>query len=121
MASTEPRRGETSLLSLGATRKGEPGKNRPALVVSVNELSAGVEDELFVVVPLSSSRGPSPLRPQISPAEGIDQQSSATCRGVKAVARGRLLRRIGKARPETLGEIERALAILGIEGRGGGA
>ncbi|MPZ71509.1 MAG: toxin [Actinobacteria bacterium] len=116
MASTEPRRGEIWLVSLGAARKGEPGKNRPAIVVSVDEISAGVEDELFIVVPLSSSRAPSPLRPRVSPAEGIDAQSCAICRGVRAVTRTRLLRPVGKAKPETLSEVERALAmILGIE------
>lgn len=118
MASTEPRRGEIWLVSLGAARKGEPGKTRPALVVSVDEITAGVEDELFVVVPLSSSRSPSSLRPGVSPAEGIDEPSAAICRGVRAVTRGRLLRRIGRANAETLGEVERALAlILGIERR----
>jgi len=118
MASTEPRRGEIWLVSLGAARKGEPGKNRPALVVSVDEVSVGVEDELFVVVPLSSSRAPSPLRPRVSPAEGIEKQSSAICRGIRAVTRTRLLRPIGKAKRETLSEVELALAmILGIEGQ----
>lgn len=116
MASTEPRRGEIWLVSLGAARKGEPGKNRPALVVSVDEVSVGVEDELFVVVPLSSSRAPSPLRPRVSPAEGIEKQSSAICRGIRAVTRMRLP--IGKAKRETLSEVELALAmILGIEGQ----
>lgn len=116
MESTEPRRGEIWLVSLGASRKGEPGKNRPAIVVSVDELSAGVEDELFVVVPLSSSRPPSPLRPEVSPDEGIDDPSAAICRGVRAVARPRLLRPIGKAKPETLSQVERALGmILGID------
>ncbi len=116
MASPEPRRGEIWLVSLGAARKGEPGKNRPALVVSVDEVSAGVEDELVVVVPLSSSRAASPLRPEVSPAEGIDKQSSAICRGIGAVTRTRLLEHIGKADPETLSEVERALAmILGLE------
>lgn len=117
MASTEPRRGEIWLVSLGAGRKGEPGKNRPAIVVSADELSAGLQDEMLVVVPLSSSRAPSPLRPEISPDEGVDSPSAAVCRGVRAVARNRLLRRVGAVRPETLGGVERALAmILGIEG-----
>lgn len=116
MASTEPRRGEIWLVSLGSARKGEPGKNRPAIVVSVDEISAGVEDELFVVVPLSKSRAPSPLRPRVSPAEGIDEPSAAICRGVRAVTRWRLLRPIGRAEAKTLSEVERALAmILGIQ------
>jgi mRNA interferase MazF len=117
MGSAEPRRGEIWLVSLGAARRGEPGKNRPAIVVSVDEILAGVEDELFVVVPVSGSRAASPLRPAVSPAEGIDRQSSAVCRGVRAVTRTRFLRRIGKAKPKTLSEVERALAmILGLEG-----
>jgi mRNA interferase MazF len=117
MASTEqPARGEIWLVSLGAARKGEPGKNRPAIVVSVDELLAGTEHELIVVVPLSASRAPSKLRPKVSPAEGMDPDSAAICRGVRAIARRRFLRRIGLAAPETLAEVETALAtVLGLE------
>jgi mRNA interferase MazF len=116
MASTEPRRGDIWLTSLGAARRGEPGKHRPAIVVSVDEISAGLEDELVVVVPVSSSRVRSPLRPRIAPEEGIDRESVAVCRGVRAVAKRRLLQRLGEAKPETMHEVERALAmILGIE------
>lgn len=117
MESAEPRRGEIWLVSLGAARPGEPGKNRPALIVSVDELLSGAEDELIVVVPMSSSRASSALRPEIAPTEGIDQPSAAICRGVRAVARGRLLLPIGEVEPDTLSEVERALAtILGIDG-----
>ena len=116
MASTEPRRGEVWLVSFGAAKKGEPGKNRPAIVLSVDEINAGVQDELFVVVPLSSSRAPSLLRPVVTSEAGIDESSAAICRGVRAVARTRLLRQIGRARPDTLTEVETALAaILGID------
>jgi mRNA interferase MazF len=118
MASAEPRRGEIWLVSLGAARRGEPGKNRPAIVVSVDEIAAGVEHELFVVVPVSSSRAPSLLRPKVSPDAGIDGESAAICRGVRAVSRSRLLRPIGELRPETMHEVEQALAmILGLHGR----
>jgi mRNA interferase MazF len=116
MASTEPRRGEIWLVSLGAARRGEPGKNRPAIVISVDEIVAGVEHELFVVVPVSSSRAPSLLRPRVSPDEGIDVASAAICRGVRAVSRARLLRPIGRVAPETMREVEAALAaILGLD------
>ncbi len=116
MASPDPHRGEVWLVSLGAARKGEPGKHRPAVVVSVDQLLAGVEDELLVVVPLSSSRAPSPLRPSVSPEEGVDTESLAICRGVRAVTRTRLLRRLGKLKPETLQEVERGLArIFGLD------
>jgi mRNA interferase MazF len=116
MASTEPRRGEIWLASLGAARKGEPGKNRPAIIVSVDEISAGLDDELIVVVPLSSSRAPSPLRPEISADVGIERSSVAVCRGIRAVARKRLLRPVGEAKTKTLREVEQALGmILGLE------
>jgi mRNA interferase MazF len=115
MASPEPRRGEIWLVSLGAARRGEPGKNRPAIVISVDEIVAGAEHELFVVVPVSSSRAPSLLRPRVSPGEGIDGESAAICRGVRAVSRSRLLRPVGRLRSETMREVEAALAaILGL-------
>jgi mRNA interferase MazF len=116
MASAEPRRGEIWLVSLGAARKGEPGKNRPAIVLSVDEIVAGVDHELFVVVPISSSRAPSALRPKVSSQDGVDGESAAICRGIRAVSRSRLLRPIGRLQPETMREVEQALAmILGID------
>lgn len=116
MASTDPRRGEIWLVSLGAAKKGEPGKNRPAIVVSVDEILTGLDEELVVVVPLSSSRAPSLLRPSVSSEEGIDHASVAICRGIRAVARSRLLRHIGHPAAETFAQIEEALAtILGID------
>ena len=121
MDSTEPRRGEIWLVSLGAARKGEPGKNRPAIVISVDEIVAGVEHELFVVVPVSSTRAPSLLRPRVSAGEGVDDESAAICRGVRAVSRSRLLRPIGRLKPETLGAVEQALAtVLGLDRRAHG-
>lgn len=116
MASIEPHRGEIWLVSLGGARRGEPGKNRPAVIVSVDEISMGLEADLFVVVPLSSSRAPSLLRPQVSVEEGVKDTSTAICRGVRAVGRPRLLRPIGQATPATLKQIERALTlILGLD------
>ena len=113
MASADPpRRGEIWLVSLGAARKGEPGKNRPAVVVSADELAAGIEDELIVVVPLSSSRAPSRLRPPVSPAAGIDADSAAIPRAIRAVSRRRLLRRLGKLDATTLAAVDRSLATV---------
>ena len=113
---TNPRRGEIWLVAFGAARKGEPGKNRPAIVVSANELLTGLNGELIVVVPLSSSLKPSRLRPEVLPDEGIDGPSAAICRAIRAVARPRLLRPIGDAKPSTIAQVETALAtILGIE------
>lgn len=116
MASTEPRRGELWLVSLGAARKGEPGKNRPVVVMSVDDINTGVPDELLVVIPVSSSRAPSPLRPDVSTSEGVERSSVAVSRGIRAVARSRFLERLGAVAPDTMANIETALGmILGID------
>jgi mRNA interferase MazF len=88
-----------------------------AFIVSVDEILAGVGDELVVVVPVPSSRSPTRLRPVVSPDDGEDTLSVAVCRSVCAVARTRLLERLGTLAPDTMRQVERALAmILGIEG-----
>jgi mRNA interferase MazF len=113
---TEPHRGELWLVALGAARSGESGKHRPAVVVSVDDVLAGVDDELIVVVPVSSSRTNNALRPHVSPTEGVDAESVAVCRGIRAVARSRLLERLGILAPDSMQRIERGLAlILGLE------
>jgi mRNA interferase MazF len=113
MASPEPRRGEVWLVALGAGRDGEPAKSRPAVVISVDEQNIGsTAADLVVVVPLSSSRAPSPLRPEIPVSAGVDQSSRAICRAVRGLARTRLLRPLGKLTPGPLAEIERALSLI---------
>lgn len=56
MESSEPLRGDIWLASLGAGRRGEPGKNRPAVVISADWIFSVENDELIVIVPLSRSR-----------------------------------------------------------------
>lgn len=111
----EPRRGEIWLVSLGAARPGEPGKNRPGIVVSADELASGSPHDLFVVVPLSKSRAASPLRPVVPGTGEGDDQGVAVCRAIRSVSRPRLLSRLGQVDPETLDEIEFALRLtLGL-------
>lgn len=116
-ASTEPARGQVWLVRLGANEPGEPGKNRPAIIVSVDELRTGSERDLFVVVPISATAGQSDLRPQIAPAgTGVNRTSVAIPRAVRAVSRARLMRPIGSVPSETLEALQHALAvILGLE------
>ncbi len=99
-------------MSFGAATPGEPGKNRPAVVVSVDRIIAGSSFEPIVVVPLSSSSTPSELRPEVRDVEGVDRPSHALPRAVRGVARSRLLRRLGALPPDKLTEIERALTLI---------
>lgn len=112
MESTSPRRGEIWLAALGATRKGEPGNNRPVVVLSADEFLVGIDHELIVVVPLSSSLPPSALRPILSPETGIDNHSAVISRGIRGVARSRLLRPLGKVGAEKMAEIEHAVGLV---------
>lgn len=113
MALTDaPHRGEVWLASFGAARAGEPGKNRPAIVVSVDELTSGADWDLFVVVPVSSSRPAGRLRPVVSEDAGIDRPSVAVCRALRSVSRPRLLRQLGTLDPATLGEVDDAIGLV---------
>lgn len=104
------------MVALGAGRSGEPAKHRPAVVVSVDEILTGLDSELVVVVPVSSSRAPSPLRPSVAPEDGVDTASVAVCRAVRGITRSRLVRPLGALQPETMREVEHALRlVLGIE------
>jgi mRNA interferase MazF len=116
MASTEPRRGQVWLANFGPARPGEPGKNRPAVVMSVDGISTGHDRDLFVLVPFSSTLTESQLRP-IVPAGtgGIDRESVAVPRAIRALARTRLLEPLGDLPDSLLGEVERVLRmILGL-------
>lgn len=85
-------------------------------MVSVDDILAGLESELVVVVPISRSRAQSPLRPRITSTEGVQEDSVAVCRAVRGITKSRLVRPLGKLRPGTMREIERALAmVLGID------
>ncbi|WP_367652438.1 type II toxin-antitoxin system PemK/MazF family toxin [Intrasporangium sp.] len=115
-----PARREVWLVALGAGRTGEPGNTRHAVVVSADELSSGVPEELIVVVPLSSSLAPSPLRVDIATGAGGDQPSRAVCRAIRAVSCSRFVRRIGSIDQASTEQIEVALAlILGLDRRPG--
>lgn len=113
MASTDaPKRGEIWLTALGAAKRDEPGKTRPSVVLTPSELTVGSDREQIVVVPLSASVSPSPLRPVISTASGIDFESRAVPRAVRGVSRSRLIEPIGSVSEDELDAIGSAVAIV---------
>jgi mRNA interferase MazF len=98
------RRGNVFLVSLDPARGGEIQKTRPCVIVSPDELNAHLRT--FIVAPLTTGGHPYPFRVSCR-FEGrsgyvvIDQ--------IRTVDRERLVRRLGKLSPPTLG---RVLAIL---------
>ena len=98
------RRGDVFLVSLDPSRGAEIQKTRPCLIVSPEELNSHLRT--FIVAPLTTGGHPYPFR-ALCKFEGrsgyvvIDQ--------IRTVDRERLVRRLGKVSPSTLG---RVLAIL---------
>jgi mRNA interferase MazF len=105
------------LVRFGAAEPGEPGKNRPAIVVSIDSLSTNSERDLFIVVPTSATAESSWIRPPVAPAEaGVDRASVALPAAIRAVSRARLLRYLGGVEADTLRAVEQALAlVLGLD------
>jgi len=100
----EVRRGDVFLVSLDPARGGEIQKTCPCVIVSPDELNAYLRT--FIVAPLTTGRHPYPFRVlcRFERRVGyvvIDQ--------IRTVDRERLVRRLGKLSPATLGRI---LAIL---------
>lgn len=115
MSSELPERGEIWLTALGAVRAGEPGKTRPAVVLSPSDLLTDSARDLVVVVPLSASVSASPLRPVIDRASGLDQDSVAVTRAIRGIARKRLHSRIGELSSEELRSLDSAVGqTLGL-------
>lgn len=96
------RQGEVWFADLDPTSAREQAGRRPVLVISVDQLGAGAS-ELAIVVPLTTTKRPSPLYVAIEPPEGgVRERCQAMPEMVRSVWRGRLVERWGRARPETL-------------------
>jgi len=98
------RRGDVFLVSLNPARGGEIRKTRPCVVVSPDELNANLRT--FIIVPLTTGGHPYPFR---IPCRFGGQTGYVVIDQIRTVDRERLVRRLGKLSPSTVG---RVLAIL---------
>ena len=117
MASTDvglPQPGDIWLTALGAARVGEPGKTRPAVVVSAAGQHSGSVYDLVAVVPVSATLPPSPVRPAVvaGGGTGLEADSVAVVRAIRAVSPVRLVRYLGRTDDQTLAEIRLVLAVV---------
>jgi mRNA interferase MazF len=117
MASPDrPEAGELWLVRFGAAEVGEPSKNRPALVLSDSSLLSGSVYDLVIVVPVSATMTPALSRPHVAAGDGLDVDSVAVPRAVRAVTLARLLRRLGTAPEPAVDEVRRVLAdLIGLD------
>jgi len=109
-----PRRGEIWLVALGAARKGEIGKTRPALVLSVDGLQAGTPFDLITVIPFStkSRQLPSLIQPTCYAGNGLEYDSAVLCIAPQAIVPSRFLRYLGDVTDELLDEVVQARALI---------
>jgi mRNA interferase MazF len=98
------RRGDVFLVSLNPARGGEIRKTRPCVVVSPDELNAYLRT--FIVAPLTTGGHPFPFR---VPCRFEGRAGYVVVDQIRTVDRERLVRRLGKVSPSTLG---RVLTIL---------
>jgi mRNA interferase MazF len=109
-----PRRGEIYLVKLpGRTSN---GKNRPALIVSMDVRNRLASD--VIVVPLSTNLRPAPTHVELPAGEGgLKETSMAKCEQVTTLDKSFLIRGpfAGTISPFLMREIEKAiLRALGI-------
>ncbi|HEV8643363.1 MAG TPA: type II toxin-antitoxin system PemK/MazF family toxin [Methylomirabilota bacterium] len=98
------RRGEVFLVDLNPTRGGEIRKTRPCVVVSPDELNAHLRT--LIVAPLTTGGHPYPFR---VPCRFGGKAGSVVVDQIRTVDHERLLRRVGRLAPATLGK---TLAVL---------
>ena len=105
MVKTEDiRRGDVFLVSLDPVKGGEIKKTRPCVIVSPDELNAHLRT--YTVAPLTTGGHPYPFR---VPCRFEGRSGYVVIDQIRTVDRERLVRRLGKLAPSTLG---RVLAIL---------
>lgn len=106
-----PRRGEVWLVSLDPTVGHEIKKTRPAVVVTGDVYNR--YNWLVSVMPLTSHDTPEYDQVLVEPPEGgLTQASVSLPDQVRAVDRRRLVRRLGRLKPETLRRIDQSLRTV---------
>ena len=110
----QPRRGEIWLVALGAARKGEIGKTRPALVISVDGLLTGSPYDLITIVPLTTSSRQKLgfLLPSVQAGNGLQYDSVILTTAPRAIVMSRFLRYLGDAPDDVFDQVIEARAYV---------
>ena len=106
------RRGEIYLVSFDPTLGAEIQKTRPALVVQ-NDI-ANRYSPITIVAAITSTVDTRPRPTKVlvkAPEGGLSVDSMVLLNQIRSVDKRRLLKRLGKLRPVTLEDVNRALLI----------
>jgi mRNA interferase MazF len=108
-----PRRGEVYSLRLDTVEGSEQRGSKPAVVVSRDAINQA--SPVIVVCPVTDARHvsrPYPSDVLVKAPEGSLTKDSVVLTGqIRAVAKTRLLVRLGELQPDTMREVEQALRI----------
>ena len=108
-----PRRGEVYSLKLDPVEGSEQRGTRPAVVVSRDAINQA--SPVIVVCPVTDAKHVSRPYPSDvlveAPEGGLTKDSVVLTGQIRAVAKTRLLARLGKLEPDTMRQIEQALKI----------
>ena len=105
-------RGDVWMVNLSPTIGHEQAGQRPALIVSVDELNKSAA-ELVIVVPLTSREKRIRSHVEVDEGEaGLKVRSFIKCEDVRSIATRRLERRLGSVKPRTLEVVESRLRFL---------
>ena len=110
-----PKRGEIWIMSFDPTVGAEIKKTRPSLIVQ-NDIG-NERSPLTIVLPLTSNLKRQNLINLVihSPEGGLEIDSVVLTNQVRAIDKQRLVKRLGKLRPETMERVDEALKIsLGL-------
>jgi mRNA interferase MazF len=108
------KRGEIWLVNLDPTIGAEIKKQRPAIIVSIDQLG---KLPLKIIVPLTDWKSRYEIAPwmvKIYPTlqNGLSKASAADCFQVRSISELRLIKRIGVIHSENLHEISQALSLV---------
>ena len=113
---TFPRRGEVYLVSFDPTLGAEIKKTRPAVILQ-NDIANRASP--ITIVAAITSQFEEPLYPTevliSAPEGGLQSDSVLLLNQIRSIDTQRLIRRLGKLKPETIGKVDRALILsLGL-------
>lgn len=105
-------RGEVWLVDFGGPIGHEQGYQRPAVVISADQLNRS-HAELIIVLPITTTRRGLPSHIEIEPGDsGLSHTSYAKTEDIKSVSTRRLIRRLGTVPADRLNRAEHALRLL---------
>jgi len=113
-----PRRGEIHLVSFDPTVGAEIRKTRPALVIQNDVFNRWSPVTIVAAITSRSDERVYPTKVPLDPPEGnLDNPSVVLLNQIRTVDRRRLVRRLGRLRPESMRRVDRAIRIsLGLAG-----